>query len=422
MRKIKKLTIGFSVVMAIAVIIALGLYFNIVKLPCFGHVIYVEYIGGLDDDRVRMGMSDFVFVGKVIEKKGYKKNSFVTPFTLYTVEVVDNIKGELSGNITAAQMGGYHFGVPYQISGAAEIKTGGIYLIAARYNEKEDWYVVDTHQSGSHLISENQDLSLEELKILAQSDEKYKNWQEAYKNEILSETDIKNGRVYNSYQLLYDQKQDNMIYYSSDKEYPLVLNQTAYPVNEQPEISRKLSEDDSSELSITPIMKVPENSWIFNTGKAMGTDDVYFVVNSMFNYWYTAHQNSPVLKNPSGVGVTVLSAFKYEPASSTITKLFDTTSLEELEHGFPAIKSVSADSRYLAFDVYDCWGCGAGHPITFIYDTEKKTGLSIGPVFEFKWLEDGNYQYKKYIKISCDNPFGCYKDPAGLPIIGGKLN
>lgn len=420
--KYKKIKLVISIVILTVFVIVAGLYCNIIRLPYFGHVIHVDYIRGLNNDRMRVGMSDFVFVGKVINKQGYKKHSVIAPFTIYSVEIIDNIKGDLDGKITMAQMGGYYFGVSYQIEDSAEIQPGKTYLLATRYDDKENLYVVDTHQSGSKLISEDKNLSSEELKALARADEKFNAWQEAYKNEIIPEADIKNGRVYNSYQLLLDQKQDNTIYYSSDLEYPLVLNQTAYPANEDPEISKKLSEDNLNELSLMPVMTVPENSWIFNIGSATGTDDIYFVVNSTLNYWYTAHQNSPILENPAGGGVTILSVYKYEPITATITKLFDTTDIAELVRKFPAIKSISADSRYIAFNIHGCWGCGAGHPDTFLYDKEKQTGQNIGRVFDFEWLNNGDYQYKKYIEIPCENPFGCHEDPAELPIISGMLN
>ena len=159
---------------------------------------------------------------------------------------------------------------------------------------------------------------------------------------------------------------NNQIYFSENNNgYPLVLNYKAYPTNTRPEVSEKLSDNNLKKLSLTPIMTVPDESWIFNVGTASNTDDVYFTVYSMLVYQYTAHQNSPVLKNPTGAGVTVLSAYCYTPNTKTIKKLFSTLDFDELVKKYPAIKSISADGRYLAFDVTPCWGCGGGHAKTF---------------------------------------------------------
>jgi hypothetical protein len=218
---------------------------------------------------------------------------------------------------------------------------------------------------------------------------------------------------------------ENEIYFSNtNSEYPLVLNNRVYPINERPEISKELNDNDIKKLSLTPLMSVPDNSWIFNIGTAANTNDVYFVVYSSLAYQYTVHQNSDTLKNPSGGGVTVLTAYRYTPGTKTIERLFDTLDFPELVRKYPQIKSVSADGRYVAFDVTPCWGCGGGYPTTFLFDTVKKmrdSGKDIGRVLEFQWLDNGNYQYKEFIDRECEVLNTCYRDPANLPLINESL-
>jgi hypothetical protein len=217
---------------------------------------------------------------------------------------------------------------------------------------------------------------------------------------------------------------NNVIYLSEDNsEYPLILDQTAYPLNELPEVSKEIGKKEMKDSELTPLMSVPDNSWIFNVAGLSNLGNIYFVINSTLSYQYIIHRNSSVLKNPSGGGITILSAYKYSPEAQTIRKLFDTFNLIKLSGKYPAIKSISPEGRYIAFDVYSCWGCGAGHPSTFLYDIKEKTGKDIGQTLKFQWIGEGKYRYKEYIKIPCKEPdsLGCYKEPNKLPFMEGSL-
>ncbi|MEV8634695.1 hypothetical protein AB0395_23865 [Streptosporangium sp. NPDC051023] len=60
------------------------------------------------DDRKVAGWADDVFIGKVVAKQEQTtapRTKF--PLTLWSVEVVENFKGDLSGTVTVSQYGGY---------------------------------------------------------------------------------------------------------------------------------------------------------------------------------------------------------------------------------------------------------------------------------------------------------------------------
>ena len=67
-------------------------------------------------------------------------------------------------------------------------------------------FIYITHSNGKKLISQNENLDKVQLEALARSDEKVLKLQEAYKNEILLDVDVKNNNARNSYQSLQEKK------------------------------------------------------------------------------------------------------------------------------------------------------------------------------------------------------------------------
>lgn len=209
----KKL-ISKNIIMGSIVLIAvfsIGLYTNIIKLP-ITKTVSPQYIADFTDDRILMGASHNVFIGKVIKQVG-DKSLGGTPETQFTVDVLLNIKGNLQGEVMVNQSGGYKNGILYLVSDGdivtSEIKDGdelltpgSTYLFATRYNSAENWYTLISHPSGKKLISRDKVLDKIQLETLAKSDERTKKLQEAYKNEIPLDIDVKNNNTRNSYQLL----------------------------------------------------------------------------------------------------------------------------------------------------------------------------------------------------------------------------
>ncbi len=213
---IKKLTTKILVggVVLVAVI-GIGLYTNTIKLP-IEKEIYTQYVADFSNDRILMGASQNVFVGKVIKQVG-NEDIGIGPVTQFEVEVIHNIKGNIKGAVVVLQQGGYRNGILYTVHGGEVmspstdgvenlLQPGTTYLLATRNTDGQGWYYLNSHQNGSKIISENVSLSSAQLRIIAQNDEKVQKLQEAYKNEILLETDIKNNNTRNSYQSLQSTK------------------------------------------------------------------------------------------------------------------------------------------------------------------------------------------------------------------------
>ncbi|MDO8659307.1 MAG: hypothetical protein Q7K54_01775 [Candidatus Parcubacteria bacterium] len=205
---VKNIIIGSIVLVAI---LGIGLYTNTIKLP-ITREIHVQYVADFSDDRILMGASHNVFVGKVIKQVGDKRLG-ETPETQFTVEVLSNIKGDLQGTIVVNQLGGYKYGMLYVVDSGDTVgpiskntdlllKIGTTYLFATRYNSEENWHTAIFHPNAGKVISQEGNLSTGQLQVLAGSDKKVSLLREAYKNEILLDVDIKNNNTRNSYQLL----------------------------------------------------------------------------------------------------------------------------------------------------------------------------------------------------------------------------
>lgn len=196
-------------------ILGIGLYTNVIKLP-IEREIHLQFDADYANDQILMGGSHNVFAGKVIKKVGEKtKTKF--PQTQFEVEVVFNIKGNLKGTVVVSQMGGYRNGILYTTLGGdvlapnsneagGLLKSGTTYLFATRNTDGKGWYHLNSHPNASKVISEDGNLTVMELKTIAQNDDKIQKLQKAYKNEILLETDIKNNWTRNSYKSLQGNK------------------------------------------------------------------------------------------------------------------------------------------------------------------------------------------------------------------------
>jgi len=198
----KKLILKLAVSsLLIIVAVAVALHANLLKLPITKQI-HVQFIPGLEDDRIMVGASHNVFIGKVIEQTGSMAIESY-PSTLFAVEIVSNIKGDLSGIVTVEQEGGYQNGILYSLEGDSLITPGSTYMFSARYNESKNWYTISAHSNGRKLISADKSLTTTELLSLAQNDEKVKKLQWAYQNEILLDADVINNNTKNSYQSLH---------------------------------------------------------------------------------------------------------------------------------------------------------------------------------------------------------------------------
>lgn len=167
--------------------------------------IHLSYPSDFSNNQNLIGGASNVFVAKVIAQTGNKETS-VGPRTQYTVEIVRNIKGDLSGIVTLDQLGGYKNGQLVTVEDSTLegylLQPGSTYLLATRYNEKENWYTLNLHPNASKLLISDETKSTAELQTLADQDEKVKSLEAAYPDEKLLDADITHANTRNAFKSL----------------------------------------------------------------------------------------------------------------------------------------------------------------------------------------------------------------------------
>ncbi|MDO8516301.1 MAG: hypothetical protein Q7S28_03560 [bacterium] len=191
-------------------------------------VVHPMYMADFSDDKILMGGSQNVFVGKVIDQIGTSER-WAGPETQFSVEVISNIKGDLRGMITVDQVGGYKNGDLYIIKGDVlgddmvipmsddekhyMLQPGTTYLFATRYSPTNNWYMLNSFPTARKTISENSSLGVSALWTLAASDPRVQELQAAYPKEVLLAADIGHSNTRNSYASLSEQQKAALPYY-----------------------------------------------------------------------------------------------------------------------------------------------------------------------------------------------------------------
>ncbi|KAB2945918.1 MAG: hypothetical protein MPEBLZ_04013 [Candidatus Methanoperedens nitroreducens] len=122
------------------------------------------------DDRELVSFADNVFIGKVIAQTGNKANTpppeagdtpGFSPQTQFSIEVVENIKGNLSGMIIVSQYGGYKEkgGVNelHLIEGDKLLEPGNTHLFATRFNDIDGWHTIIVPNCGNLPVTNQTD-------------------------------------------------------------------------------------------------------------------------------------------------------------------------------------------------------------------------------------------------------------------------
>jgi hypothetical protein len=138
---------------------------------------HASFIDDFSDKKKLVGATNNVFVGKVIEQAGTKSLDG-GPETQFTVEVITNVKGKLSGQVLVNQQGGYQENSEGQtelllIEDDQLLVPGETYLFATRYLESENWHTVVPAFGDIKIDSE------------AKKSDLMKAFKEAYKNEVV---------------------------------------------------------------------------------------------------------------------------------------------------------------------------------------------------------------------------------------------
>lgn len=181
-----------------------ALHNNIITLP-IQVVSDPVFAADFSNDQMLMGASHNVFVGKVLAQVGTKERG-IGPESQFSVEVISNIKGNLSGTVVVNQEGGYKNGILVLAEsgsvgnqGDPLLVPGKTYLFASRYSAEQNWYTLISHANARKIMSSDKSITHEQLRLLAEKDSRVKQLQEAYKNEILLDVDVATNNTKNSY-------------------------------------------------------------------------------------------------------------------------------------------------------------------------------------------------------------------------------
>jgi hypothetical protein len=93
------------------------------------------------DPQRLVGWADNVFVGKVVKMSG-TSDEYGMLETQFKVEVAENIKGELQGEVTVNQQGGYEGKNLILVENDKLLKEGESYLFVSRKNQEQNWHTV----------------------------------------------------------------------------------------------------------------------------------------------------------------------------------------------------------------------------------------------------------------------------------------
>lgn len=107
---------------------------------------HLNGVADFSNDKILVGSSNNVFIGDVVREKG-NKSLDGSPETQFTVKVIENLKGNLEGDVTVNQFGGYDEDesgnkVLLLYNNDELLEEGEKYLFATRHLESEDWHTV----------------------------------------------------------------------------------------------------------------------------------------------------------------------------------------------------------------------------------------------------------------------------------------
>lgn len=138
----------------ILVLFGAGIYTSIIKLP-FTSTMHASWAFDVSNVGLLVKYSDNVFIGRVVKQVGNEgKENRNTPYTQFSVEVLANIKGNLTGTVVVNQMGGYKYGVLHVLRddaivpedkaepGEYLLQPGHVYMFATKYNKEKMYHQV----------------------------------------------------------------------------------------------------------------------------------------------------------------------------------------------------------------------------------------------------------------------------------------
>jgi hypothetical protein len=173
------------------------------------------------DVRVFSGAYHNIFVGKVIQVlEPSSRNNF--PLSLYRVQVQSSIKGNLTGIVEVAQMGGMKDGTLVVMEGDMEsakrdgassplLQTGSNYLLATRGDGSEGYTMLGTNPYAKVLLGTDARLSSAALDDLLMSHPRVLALRTAYPDEIPMKEDVLRDIAHNSFASLSEAKKQEAL-------------------------------------------------------------------------------------------------------------------------------------------------------------------------------------------------------------------
>ena len=124
----------------------------------------VDYAFDPKDERKLVGFADNVFFGRVVQRVGTEglptsKPGETIKQTQFSVEVGENVKGQLAGTVTVNQEGGRdeQAGALELVEGDPLLTPGQEYLFVTRYDEGNDWHTIAAQPYGDVKVKDGAD-------------------------------------------------------------------------------------------------------------------------------------------------------------------------------------------------------------------------------------------------------------------------
>ena len=155
---------------------------------------------------------------------------------------------------------------------------------------------------------------------------------------------------------------------------------------------------------------------LFSFKKIPNTDNFLFVVELRRSGSMTATEWSP------RVSERVLYLYDQEQTGNEVKKIAVLDDNSD-QYSFPKIDSFDSSNKFVSFDAFGCWNCGGHQPEKLLLDLQAFDIENIGNVSDFVWGTNGNYKYKEYVVIDCDDPGPgeCSEDPESLEFRTGSI-
>ncbi|WP_340819982.1 hypothetical protein [Methanolobus sp. WCC4] len=128
-------------------------------------IAHIDYVINVSDDRELVGSSSDIFIGKVIEQDGTSTEPYLQ--TRFSVEVIETIKGNATGNVIVKQFGGYEYVFVWKYLTLAEddelLQPGETYLFVTRGDDESGYTFAPTY--GNLLIEDQEDHQQKKLRF-----------------------------------------------------------------------------------------------------------------------------------------------------------------------------------------------------------------------------------------------------------------